>query len=523
MLLGGTWRVRSISADRAEIELCTCAGEPVERLESSDPGFLRVHVCGAPRARRAATDARELTSAAPLPRRSSTRAPAVASIGAWKHRITHPPSVQRAARAHDVGRLARLRESHFTALALLLTAPFMVVLDFFIVNVAIPSLSLDLHAGPTVIEWVVAGYGLTTAVGLVAAGRLGDRVGRRKVFLAGMLVFTVASAICGLAPSGGALVAARLVQGVGAALVTPQVLSIMSVVYQGKERARAFGIYGMTLGLAAVLGQLIGGLLIQADVFGLGWRACFLINVPVGLVALALVPRLVPESRVEGAGRLDLVGMALITAGLTTIVLPLIEGRSQGWPRWTWISLAVSPVILGVFATHQGRLRRRGGEPLLDPALFRERAFTAGLLTTLAFFASMASFFLVLALYLQPGRGLDALQAGLVFTILAVAYLAASMRAAELAARFGRRLPALGGVVLAAGSRCARRDGRRDRHPPRRAGADAGPPARRRRHGPRAHAAHDDGARARCRPSGRVPHPGRCRPCRTSATRSESP
>jgi EmrB/QacA subfamily drug resistance transporter len=366
-------------------------------------------------------------------------------------RISEPPPVLRVPDTTGEGLLERAGQSHWTMLALLLTAPFMVVLDFFIVNVAIPSLSLDLHAGSTTIEWVVAGYGLTTAIGLVAAGRLGDRAGRMRVFWAGMLVFTVASAVCGIAPSGETLVAARLVQGLGAALVTPQVLSILSVVYQGKERARAFGVYGMTLGLAAVLGQLIGGLLIQADLLGLGWRACFLINVPIGLVALALVPRVVPESRVEGAGRLDLTGMGLITVGLAAVVLPLIEGREQGWPLWTWLCLAASPLILGVFGIHQGRLRNRGGEPLLDPALFRERAFTAGLLTTLTFFASMASFFLVLALYLQPGRGLDALQAGLVFTILAVAYLAASMRAPELAARYGRRLPALGGVVLAAG------------------------------------------------------------------------
>ncbi|MEO9176448.1 MAG: MFS transporter, partial [Gaiellales bacterium] len=242
-------------------------------------------------------------------------------------------------------RLSRVRESQWTLLALLLTAPFMVVLDFFIVNVAIPSLSVNLHAGPTVIEWIVAGYGLTTAIGLVAAGRLGDRVGRRSVFWAGMLLFTLASGACGVAPGGGTLVAARLVQGLGAALVTPQVLSIVSVAFEGKERARAFGIYGITLGLAAVLGQLIGGLLIQADILGLGWRACFLINLPIGLVALVLVPRLVPESRVEGAGRLDLVGMGIITLGLAAIVLPLIEGRAQGWPAWTWACLAVSPVI----------------------------------------------------------------------------------------------------------------------------------------------------------------------------------
>jgi MFS family permease len=212
--------------------------------------------------------------------------------------ITERPRIGRAPDTRREPWLTRVRQSEWTPLAVLLTAPFMVVLDFFVVNVAIPSISVDLHAGSTVIEWIVAGYGLTTAVGLVAAGRLGDRVGRRRVFWVGMLVFTLASALCGLAPSGATLVAARLAQGLGAALVTPQVLSILSVAYEGKARARAFGIYGMTLGLAAVLGQLIGGLLIEADLFGLGWRACFLVNIPIGLAALVLAPRVVPESRV---------------------------------------------------------------------------------------------------------------------------------------------------------------------------------------------------------------------------------
>ena len=345
----------------------------------------------------------------------------------------------------------RARQSPWALLPVILTAPFMVVLDFFIVNVAMPSLSLDLHAGPTVIEWVVAGYGLTTATGLIAAGRLGDRFGRRRMFSMGLLVFTIASAACGLAPSGGALVAARLVQGLGAALVTPQVLSILSVVYEGKDRARALGIYGISLGLAAVSGQLIGGALIQADVLGLGWRACFLINVPIGVAALLLSRRVVPESRLEGATRLDLVGTALVTLGLVAVVLPLVEGRAEGWPAWTWLSLALSPAILGAFVAHQRRLRDRGGEPLLDPSLFRERAFTTGLLSTMAFFCSMASFFLVLALYLQSGRGLDALQAGLVFTILAASYLVASVQAPALSERFGRHVPAAGGIVLAVG------------------------------------------------------------------------
>jgi Na+/melibiose symporter-like transporter len=205
------------------------------------------------------------------------------------------------------------------------------------------------------------------------------------------------------------------------------------------------------MGLAAVGGQLIGGVLVQANIAGLGWRSCFLINVPIGAVALALTPRLVPESHGERTGRLDLIGTALVSAGLTAIVLPLVEGRQHGWPAWTWISLAASPLVLAAFAAHQRGLARRGGAPLLDLGLFGNRSFRAGLLTQLAFWAGQASFFLVLALYLQQGRHLNALQAGLVFTFLAAAYLAASMRAPALTARYGRGLLAGGAMLLACG------------------------------------------------------------------------
>jgi EmrB/QacA subfamily drug resistance transporter len=346
---------------------------------------------------------------------------------------------------------ARTLSHQWAALAVVLTGTFMVVLDFFIVNVAMPAMQSDLHAGTGAIEWVIAGYGLTFATFLITAGRLGDQLGRRRMFSVGLALFTAASAACGLAPSPAVLVAARLVQGLAAALLSPQVLSIIGVVYTGPDRVRAISIYGIVLGLAAVGGQLIGGVLVQADIAGLGWRSCFLINVPIGLVALAIAARAVPESRVEGANRLDLVGTALVTLGLVDIVLPLVEGRQHGWPAWTWLCLGAAPITLGIFAAHQRRLSRRGGAPLLDPALFRERAFSAGLVTQLVFFSSMASYFLVLALYLQQGRGLDALQAGLVFTILAAAYLVASAYAPGLTPRLGRRLPAIGGLVLAAG------------------------------------------------------------------------
>ncbi len=346
---------------------------------------------------------------------------------------------------------ARARASRWAALPIVLAGTFMVVLDFFIVNVALPSMQADLHAGSGSIVWVVAGYSLTAAVLLITAARLGDRFGRRRLFSLGLALFTLASAACGAAAGPTALVLARLVQGASAAMLMPNVLSIIGVTYTGADRARALGAYGLVMGLAAVGGQLIGGLLVQADIAGLGWRTCFLINVPVGVLALVLTPRFVPESRSVDGGRLDLVGVVLVTAGLTAIVLPLVEGRQHGWPAWTWASLAAAPVILLGFALQQRRLARPGGAPLLHPALLRNRAFSAGLLTQLAFWCGQGSFFLVLALYLQQGRGLDPLQAGLVFTILAVAYVVASARAPGLSARHGRRLLAVGALVLAAG------------------------------------------------------------------------
>jgi MFS family permease len=313
-----------------------------------------------------------------------------------------------------------------------LAGTFMVVLDFFIVNVALPSMQSNLHASSGAIEWVVAGYAVTSAIFLITAGRLGDQLGRRQVFSWGLALFTLASGACGAAGTPAELVIARMVQGTGAALLTPNVLSIIGVAYSGADRVRALSAYGTVMGVAAVGGQLIGGALIAANPAGLGWRSCFLINLPVGALALALAPSLIAESRAPRAARLDLSGTALITAALTAVVVPLVEGRQHGWPAWTWVSLAAAPCLLMGFLAHQRRLSARGGAPLLDASLFRERSFSAGLMTQLAFWAGQASFFVVLALYLQLGRGLRPLTAGLVFTILAGAYLAASVAAPSL-------------------------------------------------------------------------------------------
>jgi EmrB/QacA subfamily drug resistance transporter len=327
----------------------------------------------------------------------------------------------------------------------------MVVLDFFIVNVALPSMQSDLGASNTAVEWVVAGYALTSAIFVITAGRLGDRFGRRRLFSLGLAVFTVASAACGAAGTPLELVLARLLQGVGAALLTPNVLSLIGVLYSGPDRVRALSVYGTVMGLAAVGGQLIGGALIALDPAGLSWRTCFLINLPIGIAALVLAPRVIPESRQSVAPGLDRLGTLLATATLTAVVLPLLEGRQHGWPAWTWLTLAAAPGLLALFVVHQRRLSRRGGSPLIDTALFRERSFSAGLVTQLCFWAGQASFFVVLALYLQNGRGLQPLPAGLVFTILAAAYVAASMRAPALSARYGRAVIAAGALVLACG------------------------------------------------------------------------
>jgi len=339
----------------------------------------------------------------------------------------------------------------WSALAVLMTGTFMFVLDFFIVNVALPSIQQSLRAGEGAIEWIVAGYAISTAVLLVTGGRLGDQFGRRRVFAAGLAAFVLTSAACALAPDPAVLVAARILQGVGAALMAPNILSILGVVYSGPARVRAISVYGMVMGLAAVSGQLIGGVLIRTDLGGLGWRAIFWINVPLGVAALLASPRLVPESRASQRSRLDLAGVALITACLVAVVLPLVDGRQEGWPAWSWIALGSSVPLALAFAAHQRRKAARGGVPLLSPRVFASWPLRAGLITQTAFWCQQAASYLVIGLYLQQGRGLSPLAAGAVFAVLAAGYLLTSFPAPALTVRFGRSVIAAGAVLGAAG------------------------------------------------------------------------
>jgi EmrB/QacA subfamily drug resistance transporter len=336
-------------------------------------------------------------------------------------------------------------------LAVMLIGTFMIVLDFFIVNVAIPSMQRQLHASAAGVEWVVTAYGLTYGVGLITGGRLGDRYGRRRMFALGLAIFTVASLACGLATNAEVLIISRAIQGLGAAIAGPQTLAMIGVTYAGKQRVTAITAYGVSLGLAAVLGQLFGGVLIQANVFGLDWRSCFLVNLPVGAAALLAAPRVLAESRGAAGDKIDLVGTVLVTAGLVAVVLPLVDGRQSQWPAWSWACLAAAVPVLAGFGRHQAWRRRQGKTPLVDLSVLADRAVGAGLAATGVFYAAMASFFVVLALYLQEGRGLSALGSGAVFTVVGAGYLAASLVAPAMTARLGRQWPALGGVVMAAG------------------------------------------------------------------------
>lgn len=336
-------------------------------------------------------------------------------------------------------------------LAIMLVAGFIVSLDFFIVNVAIPSMQQELRAGTTAVQWVVAGFGLALGAPLITTSRLGDLYGRRRIFLIGIAVFTLASLACGLAPGSGELVAARVAQGIGAALVTPQVIAVLRSSFTGRAQARAFSMYSLSIGVGAVFGQLIGGLLIKADLFGLDWRTCFLVNVPVGVAVLAVTRSRVPESRAPGRTRLDLAGTTLVTGALVCLVLPLIQGRATGWPVWTWLCLAGSAVLLAAFTAHQRLRTRRSRGALVNPAIFAERAFTAGLLAQLVFWLGQASFFLILALYLQQGNGLSPLGSGLVFTAIGAGYMITSTTSHRLAARLGRQVIAVGAIIMTAG------------------------------------------------------------------------
>lgn len=337
------------------------------------------------------------------------------------------------------------------ALAVVLAASFMVLLDVSIVNVAIPSIQRELHASFGEVQFVLALYSMAYAVFLITGGRLGDIAGRKRMFMLGMAGFVVASALCGVAVSPGMLIASRVLQGVMAALMYPQVLSVIQVSFPPRERAGAFAVFGAVIGVATIAGPLLGGVLIQANILGLDWRPIFLVNVPIGAGALVAAALLLPESRAPRALKLDPGGVAIATTGLFLLVWPLVEGRDAGWPAWAFVSLVLSiPVLVG-FVLFERWKTRRDGSPLVDLTLFHDRAFRIGLVVTILFLAGIPAFFLTFSIDLQIGLGFSALRTGLTTFAFALGTFLSSAASARLAGRLGKHVLVVGAGVLCAG------------------------------------------------------------------------
>ncbi|HET6874064.1 MAG TPA: MFS transporter [Acidimicrobiales bacterium] len=326
--------------------------------------------------------------------------------------------------------------SPYTVLAIVLTATFVQLVDISIVNVAIPSIQRDLHASYAAVQLVIAGYQLAFAVVLITAARLGDIHGRRRLFMIGMLGFTAMSALCGAAPSSTVLVLARIAQGAFSGLMFPQVLAVIQVTFAPRDRGKAFAVYGATIGLATIMGPLLGGALIALNLFGMSWRLIFYVNLPIGVGALIAARLRLGESRAPDAPRLDIPGAIMATAALFLLVYPLTEGRQDGWPWWILLMLLCSAPVGVVFVLYERRRTAERRSPLVHTTLFSEPAFRAGIILALVFFAGVAPFFFTLSLYLQIGYGYSALHAGLTTFPFAVA----SGLAASLSDRASRRL-----------------------------------------------------------------------------------
>jgi EmrB/QacA subfamily drug resistance transporter len=324
------------------------------------------------------------------------------------------------------------------ALPVLLAGAFLPPLDFFIVNVALPSIRTALHASAAQLQFVISAYAATYAVFLITGGRLGDLYGRRRLFLLGIGGFTLASLLCGLAWSSEALLAGRMLQGLTAAALAPQVLASIRVMFPHSEQPRALGLYSATFGVAATLGALLGGALVSSHFWGMGWQLIFLVNLPVGAAALIAGFMLLRESREEHALRLDLGGVALLSIALALLVYPLVEGREQGWPAWTYVMLACSLLMFVVFVHFETHVARNGGSPLIDVRLFAEGDFSLGIVAALGIYLT-SSFFLTYAVYLQSGLQHNAWEAGLATIPFTIGFFCGSMLASRLIDALGHR------------------------------------------------------------------------------------
>ncbi len=336
-------------------------------------------------------------------------------------------------------------------LSVILIGSFLSFLDFFIVNIALPAIRADLGASPAQLQFVVAAYGVGFGVSLITGGRLGDIFGRKCVFLLGLAGFTLASLLCGVAPGATWLIAARVMQAVMAASLTPQVLGIIRAEFPPTERPTAIGLYGTSMGLASITAQLLGGLLVSSDLFGWSWRPIFLINLPIGLMAMVLAARMVRESRGDRRPTLDMGGVGLASLGLFLLIYPVVAGREAGWPLWSFIMLACAVPVCIAFVSYQRRVIRNGETPLIALHLLAVGGIRLGLLASMTFFLGLGVLFVVLTITFQAGFGYAPFQAGLLFLPFAVAFSVASAFSGRATAALGPRVLNLGTALMMAG------------------------------------------------------------------------
>jgi predicted MFS family arabinose efflux permease len=322
-------------------------------------------------------------------------------------------------------------------LAIVVSAQFMFGVDAFVVNVAIPTIAQELHASSAEIEAVIAIYLIAYATLVVTGGRLGDIHGTKNIFIAGVVGFTLTSLWCGLAQSGPELIVARLAQGATAAMMVPQVLATLHLLFSDGARARAFGVYGAVLGLAGAAGFALGGLLVTSDIAGLGWRVVFFVNVPFGLVIAAAAWRIMPSVPRRAGSRLDVFGAIVLFTGLLCLLGPLLFGHDLDWTPWLWLVMAAGIAIIAALLRLERAVARGGGMPLIDLSLLSDRAFMRGLCAAFFFFLANLSFYLVMTMFMQKALHIAPLQAGLVFVPLALTFVVASRHSAARAKHRG--------------------------------------------------------------------------------------
>ena len=347
---------------------------------------------------------------------------------------------------------ARVESQHrWWVLAIVVAAQFMFGVDAFIVNVAIPTIAAELNASAAQIEAVIAIYLIGYATLIVTGGRLGDIYGTRSTFLAGVLGFTLTSLWCALARSGPELIAARLAQGATAALMVPQVLATIHLLFADGARGRAFSIYGVALGLSGAVGFMLGGILVTLDLAGLGWRAVFFVNVPIGLLIVAAAWLTIPQVRRRAGTRLDIPGATVLFAGLLGLIGPLLFGREVQWAPWVWLAMAAGVAVIAAFVRLERNIEAGGGMPLIDLNLLADAAFTRGLCAVFFFFFANLSFYLVMTLFMQNALRIEPLRAGAVFVPLALAFVIASRHSAARAQHRGTRVLIEGCAVQVTG------------------------------------------------------------------------